>query len=371
MTALAQAFEHERLELFRDPASGLTGAVAIHSTALGLAMGGLRIGRYADVEAAAVDALRLARAMTLKNAAAGLDFGGGKAVLIDDGGWSEPEARAARLLAFAGVIEGLGGRYVTAEDVGTSPADMDLLAKRTRWVAGRSPEQGGRGDPSPSTARTVYGAIEAAVRARLGATTLEGIRLGVLGAGKVGGALVALLAGAGARVTVADVDHARAEACAAASGAVEAAPVEGFLGRELDVLAPCGLGELIAAADVPALRCRIVAGAANNPLVDRGAALALHEAGILYVPDFIANCGGIIHVAAEFEGLGDKLLAAQLAAAADRIGALLDEADARGALPLDVAVERALGRIEGAPRAVELSRPRRRTARARRRPPGR
>ncbi|MGB2711538.1 MAG: Glu/Leu/Phe/Val dehydrogenase dimerization domain-containing protein, partial [Conexibacter sp.] len=344
MITLAQTFDHEQLELFRDPATGLTGAVAIHSTALGPSMGGLRIRRYADVEAAAVDALRLARAMTLKNSAAGLRLGGGKAVLVDDGGW---EDREARLLAFADVVERLGGRYVTAEDVGTSPADMDLIATRTRWVVGRSPANGGGGDPSPATARTVFGAIDAAVRSHLGAASLDGVHVGVLGAGKVGAGLVTLLTGAGAHVVVADVDRMRAEACAAAPH-VEVVSVDGFLARELDVLAPCALGELIAAADVPELRCRIVAGAANNPLVDRSAAVALHDADILYVPDFIANCGGIVHVAAEFEGLDEAALDAQLGACVERIGPLLDEARGRGAIPLDVAVEHALERVAAA-----------------------
>jgi len=346
MTTLAQTFDHEQLELFRDPVTGLTGAVAIHSTALGPSMGGLRIRRYADVEAAAVDALRLARAMTLKNAAAGLRLGGGKAVLVDDGRW---EDRDARLRAFADVVERLGGRYVTAEDVGTSPGDMDLIATRTRWVVGRSPENGGGGDPSPATARTVFGAIDAAVRAQLGAASLDGVHVGVLGAGKVGAALAAQLVAAGARVTVADVDRARAERCAAAAPArVEAVAVDGFLTRALDVLAPCAMGELIAAGDVSGLRCRVVAGAANNPLVDRDAAVALDAAGILYVPDFVANCGGIVHVAAEFEGLDRVALDAQLSRCVAQVGALLEEARGRGAIPLDVAVERALARVDAA-----------------------
>ncbi|HYV14782.1 MAG TPA: Glu/Leu/Phe/Val dehydrogenase dimerization domain-containing protein [Conexibacter sp.] len=349
MIKLTDAFEHEQLELFRDPATGLTGAVAIHSTALGPSMGGLRIRRYADVEAAAVDALRLARAMTLKNSAAGLRLGGGKAVLIDDGRW---EDREARMLAFADVVERLGGRYVTAEDVGTSPADMDLIATRTAWVVGRSPANGGGGDPSPATARTVFGAIEAAVRLQLDDASLAGVHVGVLGAGKVGAALVALLAEAGARVTVADVERTRAEACAAAApGQVGAVAVDGFLARDLDVLAPCALGELIAAADVAGLRCRIIAGAANNPLVDRATAVALHDAGILYVPDFVANNGGIVHVAAEFEQLSAEALAAQLDTCVAQVGVLLAEARERDALPIDVAVEQALARVAAA-RAV-------------------
>ena len=339
---VADAFEHEHLELFHDRATGLTGAVAIHSTALGPAMGGLRIRACADVEAAAVDALRLARAMTLKNASAGLALGGGKAVLVDDGRW---EDRDARLLAFAGVVERLGGRYVTAEDVGTTPADIDLIATRTRWAVGRSPANGGVGDPSPATARTVFGAIAAAVGPGLGAASLEGVRVGVLGVGKVGGALVGLLARAGAHVVAADGDDSRAQAYAARYDTVEAVPTEGFIARDLDVLAPCAMGELISAGDVPGLGCRIVAGAANNPLLDRATAVALHGAGILYVPDFIANSGGIVHVASEFYGVDEQTRDAQLDACVGRVGDLLAEARERDALPLDVAFERALQTI--------------------------
>jgi hypothetical protein len=205
------------------------------SAALGPAIGGLRIHRYDGLEAGVVDALRLARAMTLKNAAAGLDFGGGKAVLFDDGRW---DRREARLGAFADVLERLGGRYITAEDVGTSPADMDVLARGTRWVAGRSPECGGGGDPSPDTARTVFGAIEAAVRVSF-KRPLDGITVGVLGVGKVGSTLTEMLVEAGAVVEVADVEARRASELAKRLDGVSAVAPDGFIGRSLDVLAPC------------------------------------------------------------------------------------------------------------------------------------
>jgi leucine dehydrogenase len=311
--------------------------VAIHSTALGPAMGGLRIRRYDSLEAATVDALRLARAMTLKNAAAGLALGGGKAVLMEDGRWHD---RLGRLRAFAGVLERLGGRYITAEDVGTTPEDMDILAGRVPWVAGRPVQRGGRGDPSPATARTVFGAIEQAVAAHLDRPTLAGVRVGVLGAGKVGSRLVAALAEAGALVEVADMEPARAAAWATVAN-VRPVALEGFLERELDVLAPCALGELIGVGDVPRLRCRIVAGAANNPLVDRATAVALHTAGILYVPDFMANSGGIVHVGAEPLGLDDAEVERRLEACVRRTGELLVAARESGAMPMDLAVARA------------------------------
>lgn len=345
---LAGAFDHEQLELFRDPTTGLTGAVAIHSTALGPALGGLRIRRYDDLEAGVVDALRLGRAMTLKNAAAGLDLGGGKAVLFDDGRWDDREARMA---AFGDVVDRLGGRYITAEDVGTTPEDMDVLAGRTRWVAGRSLERGGSGDPSPDTARTVFGAIEAAVRVAFD-RDLDGIAAGVLGAGKVGSALVELLAGAGAVVEVADVADLRTAALAERFERVTAVPLEGFIHRPFDVLSPCALGELIDVEDVSRLGCRVVAGAANNPLVNRDTAVALHRSGILYVPDFIANCGGVVRVAAEFEGLPDPELEEQLARCIERTADVLAEADARDEMPLDLAVTRAQARVDQARRDV-------------------
>jgi len=344
MSEITDTFEHERLLLFSDPDTGLRGVVAIHSTALGPAMGGLRLRRYPDIAAAAGDALRLARAMTLKNSAAGLNLGGGKAVLLDDGEW---EDRDARLRAFGDVVESLAGTYITAEDIGTTTEDMDLIAERTRWVVGRSRQGGGLDDPSPATARTVFGAIEAGARVRLGADSLAGIRVGVLGAGKVGGPLIAMLAEAGARLTIADADPARAAAVAAAVGA-EVVPVEGFIHRDVEVLSPCAVGELIAVGDVPSLPCRVIAGAANNPLVEPETALALHRAGILYVPDFIANSGGIVQVSGEYEGLDEEAIAVQQAATIARIGEVLDEAGERGVPPREVAVEMALERVSRA-----------------------
>jgi glutamate dehydrogenase/leucine dehydrogenase len=337
-------FEHELLQLFRDHDSGVAGVVAIHSTALGAAMGGVRVRTYANIEAGVKDALRLSRAMTLKNSAAGLDLGGGKAVLFDDGVW---DRRADRLRFFGDLLEQLEGRYVTAEDAGTSAADMDVIAERTRWVVGRSLERGGRGDPSVATARTVFAAIERAALLHLGVDSLEGVKVGVLGAGKVGGALVEMLSAAGACVPVADLDPARATALAL-HPAVDPVPVDGFLVRELDVLAPCGFGEVIGVDDVPRMRCRVVAGAANNPLVDRATAVALAERDILYVPDFIANCGGILHVAAELLRLDAAQVDRRVEASAESVEAILRSARELGELPLDIAERQALDRVREA-----------------------
>lgn len=185
-------FEHERVAIVADDADGVTAIVAVHSTALGPAMGGLRLRAYHRLSAALDDALRLSRAMSIKNALAGLELGGGKMVLVDDGGWRDPTDRARRMRAVGRIVETLGGEYITAEDVGTTPLDMEQIATMTEWVAGTPVQSGGRGDPSSATARTVLEAIRAAVRVRL-ATDLSDITVGVQGAGRVGSRLVELL----------------------------------------------------------------------------------------------------------------------------------------------------------------------------------
>lgn len=339
---IAVEFEHEQLSVFHDPESGVTGVIAIHSTALGPAMGGLRLFSYPSLDDALVDALRLARAMSLKNSAAGLDLGGGKAVVIDDGRWGADRRR--RMEAVGRSVAALGGSYVTAEDVGTTPADMDAIAAVTEHVAGRPPERGGRGDPSPHTARTVFGAIESAVRLRFGATSLDGIRVGVLGAGHVGSRLVGLLAEAGALVSVADIDPARATAAAVAHRAAPL-PVSGFLSQELDVLAPCALGGAIDAEGVPKLKAQVIAGAANNQVASAEVCERLAARGILYVPDFLANSGGIIHVGTEALGLPASEAEDLLVAALGRTDQILREAAAAGRPPIELAEKFALSRI--------------------------
>jgi glutamate dehydrogenase/leucine dehydrogenase len=345
---VSREFEHESLTLFEDPETGMRGCLAIHSTALGPAMGGLRLSRYGTISLAAMDALRLSRAMSLKNAAAELDLGGGKAVLIDDGGWAG-EQRAARMRAFGAIVERLGGAYVTAEDVGTGPADMEAIAAETSHVAGRPQASGGRGDPSPATAETVFAAIASAVEVALGRGDPEGVRVGVEGVGHVGAVLVALLRQAGACVLVCDLDAERAASVAAEWGA-EAVAREGFASREMDVFAPCALGGAVTEDLVAASSCRVIAGAANNQLADPSLAPALDRAGILYVPDFIANCGGIIHVGAEPLGFAEDEARERIAAAGRRTGELLREAAAQRRTPLELALERAEARLR--PRRV-------------------
>ena len=329
--------DHERVVVVHDAASGLRAIVAVHSTALGPAVGGLRMKPYPDLDAAVVDALRLSRAMSLKNACAGLGLGGGKAVIVDDGAVGR---RSQRLLAFADALESLDGMYYTAEDVGTSPADMDLIASRTRYVLGVSPDNGGSGDPSPTTARTVLEAIREGVRSRLGRDGLDGVRVAIAGTGKVGSALAAGLAAEGAELVLADREHDRARALGEALGARVVA-ADRVLEEDVDVFAPCAMGEVIDAELAAELRCSVVAGAANNPLVDRDAAVALEANQILYVPDFLANCGGMITIAAEYRRAGGEFVEEAIAAAAARLRLVLEEARDTGRLPIDVALDHA------------------------------
>ncbi|WP_232667069.1 Glu/Leu/Phe/Val dehydrogenase dimerization domain-containing protein [Pseudonocardia sp. TRM90224] len=334
-------FEHESLVVEHDPATGSTAVVAVHSTTLGPAIGGLRIQPYPSLSAAVTDALRLSKAMTLKTAAAGLPLGGGKAVMLPPPTSSD---RRARMHALGRMVERLEGGFVVGEDVGTTPQDMDWIAERTNCVTGRSPAQGGLGDPSPATAETVFGAVRSAYELVSGSPDLTGCTVGVLGVGKVGAALAALVAEAGAQVVVADTDADRAHDVAAATGA-RVVPVDGFATRPLDVFAPCAGGQVLSRTTVDGLRCRAVVGAANNQLTDDSVAELLHSRGILYVPDFIANCGGVIFNGADHLGLDPQTIGTDLKAAVERTTELLRTAIADDVPPLTVALDSALERI--------------------------
>jgi valine dehydrogenase (NAD+) len=338
--------DHEQIVVRQDPDSGLRFIVAVHSTVLGPALGGMRLKRYpGGLREALEDVMGLARTMTLKASAAGLDLGGGKSVMIDDG---RTEQRKARLDGAAKVIDGLDGAYITAEDIGTTTADMDHLARFTRFVVGRSVERGGVGDPSPITAKSVFQALLRGLEAATGSEELEGRRVGVVGLGKVGYALAARLTGAGAHVVGADLDHRRAERFASENGGEVAPSAEAIMASELDVLAPCAAGGLIDEALARSIDCRVVAGAANNPLTSRSVARVLAERGVLYVPDFLANCGGLIHVSLEWQGDGsaDDLIARAM----ERLDQAIATAEAEGSTPLEVAERQALERVEAARR---------------------
>jgi valine dehydrogenase (NAD+) len=336
--------DHEQIVIRQDAETGLRFVVAVHSTALGPALGGMRLKPYpGGLREALEDVMGLARTMTLKASAAGLNLGGGKAVMIDDG---RNELREARLEAAARVIDGLGGSYITAEDIGTSTGDMDHMARFTPYVVGRSLSDGGGGDPSPVTAETVFQAMRRGLAAATGSDELDGRRVGVIGLGKVGSALAARLKQAGGSVVGCDLDAGCCSRLADELGIEIAPSAEAVFASELDVLAPCAAGGLIDDALAGALDCRVVAGAANNPLSDRAVARTLMERDVLYVPDFLANCGGLIHVSMEWYGEQGRSEQELIAGAMGRLDLALETADAEGTPPIEVAERQALERVE-------------------------
>ena len=338
--------DHEQIVIRQDPESGLRFIVAVHSTVLGPSLGGMRVKPYpGGLEEALVDVMGLARTMTLKASAAGLDLGGGKAVMIDDG---RDVLREARLEGAARVVDSLGGAYVTAEDIGTTTADMDFMAHFTPYVVGRSVGEGGGGDPSPVTAETVFEALRLGLAAATGSDELDGRRVGVIGLGKVGYALAARLAENGAQVTGCDLDPKRCVRCASEHGVAIAPTAEAILGAELDVLAPCAGGGSIDEALARSIDCAVVAGAANNPLTSRRVADVLAERGILYVPDFLANCGGLIHVSTEWYGERGPREDELIGRAMERLELAIETADSEDTTPLAVAERQALERVETA-----------------------
>jgi len=293
---------HEQVVLCQDRRSGLKAVIALHSTALGPALGGTRFYPYASEQEAVADALNLARGMSYKNAMAGLDHGGGKAVIIGD---PERDKSEELLLAYGRFVASLGGRYVTACDVGTYVADMDVVARECRWTTGRSPENGGAGDSSVLTAFGVYQGMRASAAHLWGDPSLTGRRVGIAGVGKVGHHLVEHLRGEGAEVLITDVREEAVGRILAAhpTGVTAVADTATLIRAEgLDIYAPCALGGALNDDTVPALTARIVCGAANNQLAHPGVEKDLADRGILYAPDYVVNAGGVIQVADELHG---------------------------------------------------------------------
>ena len=298
VTEIMTARGHEQVVFVADAPSGLRAVIAVHSTALGPSLGGIRFWRYASEREAVIDVLRLSEAMSLKAAAARLHQGGGKAVVLCD----DPDAprSEALLRAMGRALDELGGRYIAAEDVGATPRDMQIIASQTPWVTGIE-GHGGSGDPSPVTAYGVVCAMHAVLEELDGDPSLVGKRVVVDGVGHVGSHLARLLADARARVVVADVNDGRVAALVRDVGA-EAIAVDRALEEPCDVLAPCALGAVLNESTIPRLRCRAVCGAANNQLADAASDEHLAARGILYAPDFVVNAGGIINLAEEFVG---------------------------------------------------------------------
>jgi valine dehydrogenase (NAD+) len=287
---------HEQVVFCQDRTSGLKAIIAVYSTALGPALGGTRFYPYASEDDALEDVLKLSKAMAYKAACAGVDLGGGKAVILGDPGRDKNEAL---LRAYGRFVQALGGRYYTACDVGTYVRDMDVIAKETDFATGRSPENGGAGDSAVLTAYGVFQAMRAAAEHTWGAPTLHGRRVAVEGVGKVGHHLVEHLVEDGASVVISDVNASAIERVQAAVPAVEVLGVEALPTADCDVYAPCALGGSLTDQSVPGLQCAIVCGAANNQLEHPGIEKALADRGILYTPDYVANAGGLVQVADE------------------------------------------------------------------------
>jgi leucine dehydrogenase len=289
---------HERVLICSNPEVGLKAIIAVHSTVLGPGLGGVRMWNYASEEDAVTDVLRLSRGMTYKAAAAGLNLGGGKAVIIGD---SKKQKSEALFRSFGRFVDSLGGLYITAEDVGTDMEDMELIFSETRWCTGVSPAHGGSGDPSPVTAYGTLQGIKAAVKWRLSASDLRGRSVAVQGLGSVGHHLTGYLVQEGAKVFGCDIDDDAREQ--ARQLGVEIVPPDQIFDVECDIFAPCALGAVLNEQTIPRLKCQIVAGAANNQLADDARDSALLEGrGILYAPDFVINAGGLINVYNELLG---------------------------------------------------------------------
>jgi leucine dehydrogenase len=288
---------HERVVFCHDAATGLKVIIAIHSTALGPAAGGTRLWSYASDDEALHDVLRLAQGMSYKNAMAGLKFGGGKAVMIKTPDFDGTDALYERYGEF---IDQLNGEYVTAEDVGMSVDIMEKVARKTKYVAGLSTEGGkAGGDPSPKTSFGIFKGIESAVRFKLGNDSVDGLSVAVQGVGNVGYHLCRFLNEAGANLVVADIDQSRVQRVVDEFGAT-AVGLDDLVSQKVDILAPCALGAVINEQSIPAIRAVIVAGGANNQLESAADGQRLHDAGILYAPDYVINGGGIINVACEY-----------------------------------------------------------------------
>jgi valine dehydrogenase (NAD+) len=342
---------HEQVVFCHDAPSGLRAIIAVYSTVLGPALGGTRFYPYPSEEAALADVLNLSRAMAYKNALAGLDLGGGKAVIIGDPDRLKSEAL---LRAYGRFVQSLNGRYITACDVGTTSDDMDIIARECRHVTGRTIHRGGAGDSSVLTAFGVFQAMRAAAEHIWGDASLDGRVVAVDGVGKVGGHLVDHLISDGARVVIHDVSAAAVQRVRTSYPGVRvAASRPQLISGEIDIYAPCALGGALDDDTVTALRARLVCGGANNQLAHPGVEKLLAEHGITYVPDYLANSGGVIQVADELEGFSferAKARAAQIFGTTKRILAIADAESVPAAVAADRLAERRMsdvGRLRG------------------------
>jgi valine dehydrogenase (NAD+) len=333
---------HEQVVVCHDEASGLRAIIAIHSTALGPALGGTRFHVYPDDRAALVDALHLARGMTYKAAVTGLDLGGGKAVIVGDPREIKTEAL---LRAYGRFVESLGGRYITACTVSE---DMDVVARESRHVTGRTVEHGGAGDSSVLTAYGVLQGMRAAAEHVWGSAALQGRTVGVAGVGKVGRHLVQHLVEEGADVVVSDVDPLAVQHVVDRHGVRSAPSTQALVAGELDVYAPCALGGALDDQVVGALRARVVCGAANNQLAHAGIDKVLRDKGVVYAPDFVVNAGGLVQVADELEGFSFERARRRVEGIRDTTARILHTAELDGVTPAaaaDMLAERRIAAV--------------------------
>ena len=330
-----KAGSHEQIVFFREQVSGLRAIVAIHDTTLGPAIGGVRMWPYEDEEEAIEDALRLSRSMTYKAAGAGLNFGGGQTVVIGDPKTDKSESLFRSLGRF---IDSLGGRYIAAEDVGTSYTDMDFIRMETRYVVGIPSSRGGSGDPSPVCAIGVIGGLEACQTFLAGSEDLSGLKIAVQGVGRVGSIVVRQLTDRGADVTISDVDPGAVKRMAAQCD-VRVVSDAKIYDVECDIFCPCALGGIINDRTIGRLKCKVVAGAANSQLADEKHGNDLHVRGILYAPDYIINAGGMINVADEIYGYDAERARRKAAAIKDVLLKILTSARDQG-IPTHVAADR-------------------------------
>ncbi len=332
---------HEEVLYGTDPVSGLQTIIAIHSTALGPALGGTRFYSYASEAAALTDVLRLSKAMSYKAAAAGLDLGGGKGVILGD----PQQIKTERLMrAYGRVVDSLGGRYVTAEDVGTTARDMLNISRETRWVTGIPEVHGGSGDPSPATARGVLAAMRSVALRLWDTDDLSNCVVAIQGVGKVGSSLVQRLTKAGATVIVADVNDGALTEMEREYGA-RPVPLDDIYDVPCDIFAPCALGGSLSEATIPRLKCRAVVGAANNQIATEADADRLAAADILYAPDFVVNAGGIINITEELRGYSWERAAAAVDLVGDNLTKVFAAADTQGTNPNVAAIDVAQKRI--------------------------
>ena len=335
--------DHEQLVICHDQATGLKALIGVHNTVLGPALGGTRMWPYSSEEEAITDVLRLSRGMTFKNALAGLNLGGGKAVIIGD-----PKLKnEAFLRRFGRFIESLGGRYVTAEDVNMKTSDMVHIAMETRYVTGLPQIKGGAGDPSPVTAFGVYMGMKAASKKAFGTDSLHGKKIGVQGVGQVGKYLINYLVKEGAELLITDIFEDKLKEIANATGAT-VVDANVIYDLPLDIYAPCALGSTINDQTIDRLKCKVIAGGANNQLKDEAKhGKMLIEKGITYAPDFLINAGGVINVGAEFYGnYEEKAVYAQTEKIYDTCLSILNKSEKENVPAQQVAIEAAKSRIE-------------------------